>query len=463
MADPANYMLNLPNPAAAITSGVEQGMQLGLMAERGDLMKAQQAQALAQRQSALMQAQQTQLENQALMDKQAREKAQYEALDAFYAKKPTERTFDDYERLSSTLPKDMAENVRKSFELKTQEEQKSDLLFGSKVLSAIRLGDTGTASEMLKERAAAYEASGRTAEAGAMKNAAAMALISPERLEQSIGVTLATLPGGKDFIDNIAKQSEMRTKEAMAPGQIAKAIAEGRTAEIIAGTEQKLRDAEIDMKKAQSASARASAGASAANAKKTLREIARIDALEPGEVRKLAAEADKLEAEAREKRGEMSAQGAVDAGQRVLDTVALLRGDTTDAKGKVTRGKYGVLKDIAGPTTSKFPTFLGASADAERAIETLKDQVFLSQIKQMKGMGALSEKEGDRLASSIASLSLAQSPERLQKNIEYIEKTMSAAMEKARTMTTTQGGGAAQAAPTGDVRAQADAILRGGK
>lgn len=427
MDGPANYMLNLPNPAAAITSGVEQGVQLGLMAERGDLMKAQQAQALAQRQ-------QTLIENQALQAKAQREQAQRVALDAFYKKPATERTAEDYEAISATLPKEMAENVRASFEAKTKEQQRQDLLFGGQVFAALRSGDRATAHAMLKERADAARYAGDETQATAFDNAAEMAQINPQNAEMFVGTQLSILPGGKDFIENVSKQSELRTKEAMAPGQIAKAIAEGKTAEIIANTEQKMRDAEIALKGAQTTSAKASAGASYASAKKTLREIQRIDALEPGEVRKLAAEADKLEAEAREKRGEMTAQGAVDAGQRVLDTVALLRGDTKDAKGNVKRGGYGIIKEIAGPITGRLPTVTGASSDAENAIATLKDQVFLSQIKQMKGMGALSEKEGDRLASSIANLSLTQSPERLQKNIEYIEETMKAAMEKARTL-----------------------------
>jgi DNA polymerase/3'-5' exonuclease PolX len=103
-----------------------------------------------------------------------------------------------------------------------------------------------------------------------------------------------------------------------------------------------------------------------------------------------------------------------------------------------------------------------STADTEKAIETLQSQVFLQQIKNMKGMGALSEKEGDRLAASVANLSLTQSPERLERNIRYIEETTRAAMEKIQGMGGAPAGEAAPAAGA-DVRAQADAILRGGK
>jgi hypothetical protein len=75
-------------------------------------------------------------------------------------------------------------------------------------------------------------------------------------------------------------------------------------------------------------------------------------------------------------------------------------------------------------------------------------------------MGALSVSEGDKLTASVANLSLTQSPERLQKNIEYIEETTRKAMAKMQSM---GGGGGAAAAPAANVFRDADAILIGGK
>jgi len=420
MAQPFSYMLNVPNPAEAVTSGLQQGVQLAGLMERADLTSAQR--------------QQTLLENQALQAKAKLQADQQAAVKAFYDKPASERTPDDYERLSATLPKEQAENVRASFEAKTKEQQRQDLLFGGQIFAALRSGDKEAANYLLSQKADAARNAGNEPEAKAYEHAAEMAVLNPQDAEMFVGTHLAALPGGKEFIQNVAAQSELRTKEGMAPGQIAKAVAEGKTAEIIAATEEKMRKAKIALEEAQTTAAKAAAGASFANSQKTLREIKHIDAMEPGQVALLAAQGEKERAEAAAKRGEGGAQSAIDAGQRVVDTVALLKGP---------KGDFGILKEIAGPITGRAPTFSGASADAEKAIETLKDQVFLKQIKQMKGMGALSEKEGDRLASSIANLSLTQSPERLQRNIEYIESTMTKAMEKARGM----GGGGAAAAP----------------
>jgi hypothetical protein len=433
MTQPFNYTLNVPNPAEAVTSGLQQGVQLAGLMERADLTAAQR--------------QQTLLENQALRAKAQLQAQQQAAVKAFYDLPSNLRTADEYERISATLPKEQAENIRASFEAKTKEQQRQELLFGGQIFAALRSGDRETANSMLLQKADAARNGGDGAQAKAYENAAEMAAIAPDQAELFIGTTLAALPGGKDFINSVAAQSEMRTSEAMAPGKIAKAIADGKTAEIIAATEQKMRDAEIAMKKAQTDSARASAGASYASAKRTLRDIQHIDAMEPGQVALLAAQTQSELAEAAKKRGEGGAAGVLDAGQRVLDTVALIRGDVKDKEGKTVKvGDFKTLANVAGPIRSKFPTTSPESADTENAIKTLNDQVFLQQIKNMKGMGALSEKEGDRLAASVASLNLAQSPERLQKNIQYIEETTRKAMEKMQSMAGGSTGAAAPAA-----------------
>jgi len=255
---PLNYTLNVPNPAEAVTSGLQQGVQLASMMERADALAAQK--------------QQTLLENQALQVKAQREAAQRAALDAFYKKPATERTAADYEAISATLPKEMAENVRASFEAKTKEEQRQDLLFGSQVLSALRLKDTGTASQMLQERAKAYESSGMKAQAQAMQNLADMTLIDPERAEIALGPTIAVVPGGKDFIDNLGKQSQQRREEALFKPELAKKEAEAEIEAIKRDFFSEGERARIDLLKAQ-------AGAQRAAAYKSSREASQVGKL----------------------------------------------------------------------------------------------------------------------------------------------------------------------------------------
>jgi len=68
-------------------------------------------------------------------------------------------------------------------------------------------------------------------------------------------------------------------------------------------------------------------------------------------------------------------------------------------------------------------------------IETLKSQVFLAQVDKMRGLGALTEREGDALKSSIASLDINQGPKRVQENLTQIAKIMSEAAKSANKKT----------------------------
>jgi hypothetical protein len=91
-----------------------------------------------------------------------------------------------------------------------------------------------------------------------------------------------------------------------------------------------------------------------------------------------------------------------------------------------------VINSATGPVTSRLPTLGQQTADFEGLVETLGAQSFISQIPKIKGTGALSEKEGDKLQASLQNLSLKQSPDRLIENvnesirlIEKARKTLS--------------------------------------
>lgn len=89
----------------------------------------------------------------------------------------------------------------------------------------------------------------------------------------------------------------------------------------------------------------------------------------------------------------------------------------------------GVVKSATGPVSTKMPTLYKDTADFEELIGTLGSQTFLSQVSSMKGMGSLSNAEGEKLQQGLQNLSLRQSPERLLANVKEIQRLMS----KART------------------------------
>lgn len=78
----------------------------------------------------------------------------------------------------------------------------------------------------------------------------------------------------------------------------------------------------------------------------------------------------------------------------------------------------------AGPISSKIPTTSQDTADFEELVTSLGSQAFMAQIPGMKGMGALSNAEGEKLQSSLQSLSLRQSPEQLLRNVKEAQRLM---------------------------------------
>lgn len=82
----------------------------------------------------------------------------------------------------------------------------------------------------------------------------------------------------------------------------------------------------------------------------------------------------------------------------------------------------GVVSSAAGPISSKTPTLREDTADFEELVNTLGSQAFMAQIPNLKGMGALSNAEGEKLQSALQNLSLRQSPERLIENVKEAQR-----------------------------------------
>lgn len=410
MAQPFSYMLNVPNPAEAVTSGLQQGVQLASMMERTDALAAQRRQ--------------TELENQALQVKAQREKAQRDALDAFYARPATERTAADYEAISATLPKEMAENVRASFDAKTKEEQRQDLLFGSQVLSALRLKDTGTASQMLQDRAKAYESSGMKAQAQAMQNLADMTLIDPEHAELALGPTIAVVPGGKEFIENIAKQQATQFEAQLQPSKMRKAAGEAEEAE----TKGRLAEKKI---KGEIAKDAAAASASYASAKKSLAEAKTEDEKRSAAVDLLVAQAALTRSKIEKAMGnpEDARQGAL-ATIDVIDKVLKNEGDARSILGTWNAiPKTFSMKGLEGIKLGAWKPQIAMNEkelDVLANINELGGKTFLQQAQKMRGLGQLTEIEGKKIVEAAGNLSREQSPDRFMATLRTMREALAA-------------------------------------
>ena len=88
------------------------------------------------------------------------------------------------------------------------------------------------------------------------------------------------------------------------------------------------------------------------------------------------------------------------------------------------------LNDVVGAIEGRLPALTSdASADAIALIDTLGSQAFLAQIPNIKGMGALSNAEGEKLQSALTNLSRKQSEEQFRANLDEASRLLNKGRE----------------------------------
>ena len=144
-------------------------------------------------------------------------------------------TATDFARVSAMLPKDQAENVRKSFELMSSSQQQNRLQQSGQVYAALKSGQPDIAKNLLKEQADAFRNSGREQEAKATETYLQLIDMNPTGSQATIGLMMATLPGGKELLENVDKTLSTGRAEAKAPSELidAKAKADKAVADAI--------------------------------------------------------------------------------------------------------------------------------------------------------------------------------------------------------------------------------------
>lgn len=86
------------------------------------------------------------------------------------------------------------------------------------------------------------------------------------------------------------------------------------------------------------------------------------------------------------------------------------------------------LKDVVGSFEGRMPAAASMlddqESDAIALLDTLGSQAFLAQIPNIKGMGALSNAEGEKLQSALQNLSRAQSEKQLTSSLKEAQRLM---------------------------------------
>jgi len=147
-------------------------------------------------------------------------------------------TATDFARVSAMLPKDQADSVRKSFELMSSSQQQNRLQQSGQVYAALKSGQPDIAKNLLKEQADAFRNSGREDEAKATETYLQLIDMNPTGSQATVGLMMATLPGGKELLENVDKTLSTGREEAKAPAALIEARAKAEKAVADATTAQ---------------------------------------------------------------------------------------------------------------------------------------------------------------------------------------------------------------------------------
>lgn len=383
---------------------------------------------------------------------QARERAQTAQTELANLFKNPNATATDYARVTAFLPKDQAATVLSGFEAQTKEQQQNTLRQGTQVYTAIKSGNLPVAEMQLKEQAIALRNAGREKEAQGYDDLSNLIRLNPTGAQTTIALTIAGLPGGKEFLESADKTLSTQRAESLQPSALKEAIAKADkavsdaiVAKETATNAPAMQKAEADLKAAEAQKAQVEAKYAEQVTKLGIRkteediiinkENARIAALNAAIARETnvirQGELRQKIDDAKEKRD------AADREQQA--TLANQSADIDNFINTATRIKQtprNIINSATGPIASRLPTTNQDVADFEALVETLGSQAFLAQIPKIKGTGNLTEKEGDKLQASLQNLSLKQSPDRLLANVDEAVRLL----EKARVTITARSG-----------------------
>ena len=380
--EPINYSVDVQTPFQAALQGYQAGAAI-----RNDQQVQQ------QQQTALQQQQQQAKVLQALVSNP----------------NPTAKDYAD----AALLVPGMKDNLKQAWEARSAEQQQGDLAHISQVFGALQGGDSAVAATLLDQRAQALRNVGNEADAKNAETMAGVVRAHPEFAKSMIGMKLAAIPGGDKVITSASTLGTM-------PATVRKANADATAAEVTAGNAQTAADLENQTKEQGIKTAEAQRQIAALNV-----QISQANS--ETERGRLTLERDKWTAELAklQQTQTQAGQDSIDALTQGLQTIKSIEehpGLKSNALG------LGGVGSVSGKLSGLIP---GTDRkDLEGLVDTLKSQQFLAGIKQMVGMGTLSNAEGEKIGAAVASLSMDQSPKAFMNALGVIKANMNKAQAK---------------------------------
>jgi hypothetical protein len=329
-------------------------------------------------------------------------------------------TADDYARATVLVP-GMREQFKQSWEMRDSEQQKASLTQISQVHAALSGGQPQFAVELLNRHADALEASkGKAEDIKAARTMASVIEQNPAFAKVMTGMKLASIPGGDKVFANLSAIGAEDRAAAKAPAELTKLTGEAAAAQY--GAQVKA----VEAGNAQTAAVLGNqTKAEEIKSAVLKRDLDRIDAQikaanSETDRQRLQLERDKLTATQSEKTtaATTGAQDALDGLTQAMSTVKSVMDHPGLKKGTGLGGD--AMAWINGSDAADFRAQLGV----------LKSQQFLTNIGQMKGTGAITDVEGKKLESAVASLETSQSASQFKAALGTIKATLEKAQNK---------------------------------
>lgn len=393
MVSPIDYRLDVINPFQQAMQGFNQGTQI---AANQQALAAQRAEEERKQQQYLAMQQQ--------------QKDMYE-----FSQNPN-KNFNDFVTFTTRYPQ-LTEQYKKSWEIMDAGQRQQSLSTAAQVMSAIKSGSPQVAQDILEEQAKAYENSGQKESAFNMRRMKGLIQKDPSNIYTTLGLFGSTV-SPDEFAPMLEKMGSNERAEQKQPYELnqisantAKTIAE--TNDIPLAAEDRRTGVQNQGKKIEYDN-QYNYDKLSQDQQQFYDGLDKTERIEAAKLRASKAESSVQKVERLEK-VENYANAAKQAADNAKNA-ARLAGLAKDYS-----GAFSIARQVPG---NNFYTFA-------KDIETLKSQVFLTQIEKMRGLGALTDKEGDAIRSSIASLDISQHPDIVQKNLTTIAKQLSQAAQSA--------------------------------
>lgn len=434
MALAQSYLAGMSDPFAGVFNSFAQGAEFRRYKDQSELLRAQ----------------------------QEREMQMYDELDQL------DFTDDDQLRQFVGRYGERAAAVKEQLNALDAQQQQAYVSDISRANALLKNGKTESAVEYARTRAEAYANAGDGQKAQEYAEMADFIEANPQAAQQQLAMTYALMTP-KDAADAYSKYAETHIAQNKAPFEIAKTRAETDKIEaeevktyadakdIISQTnerdtllphQQANIDADTGLKTAQGNKAQTEADLAPqelALEQEKVRLDNQIKQLElqlqseknETERKKIEVEISKLENQQAQYAAGLTKE-QVERNQKNQERLASYQSEkenistTKETVKRLLNNSKGLQKAV-GPLDRWTPTFLAKTKEFERDLETLQSQVFLSQVSQMKGLGALTEMEGAKLESSIANLSLDMDEATMKRNLALIYDYMNRAEKRLET------------------------------